>query len=256
MRNKQKVHAVVIIMVIAVVSITVLLGLIQKQQHSDRFSDSSDLKSALSNQQPLQGNHAAISAGKTQSYEVPAEEKKSAKYVSSGEPNKVGEFSISPQGNKSILTSESKISDEMKNEQLTYQITKVRVTANEPKTKEALLMGQQALNTRAINGNYTTLFVYYSIKNNSDVAVKTDGVVAAGFEDNTVVSVVGGGLDNDYLLSQTTISAGATKKTFIVLLVPEKMALDVRQVVLQFDGAYDETGKMIIGPSKKMVVKF
>lgn len=75
MRNKQKVHAVVIIMVIAVVSITVLLGLIQKQQHSDCFSDSSDLKSALSNQQPLQGNHAAISAGKTQSYEVPAEEK-------------------------------------------------------------------------------------------------------------------------------------------------------------------------------------
>ena len=67
---------------------------------------------------------------------------------------------------------------------------------------------------------------------------------------------MGGGLDNDYLLSQTTISAGATKKTFIVLLVPEKMALDVRQVVLQFDGAYDETGKMIIGPSKKMVVKF
>ena len=256
MRNKQKVRVVVVIMVIAVVSIAVLLGLIQKKQHSNHLSESSDLQSSLSNQQPLQGNHAAISAGKTKSYDVPAEEKNSAKYVSSGEPSKVGEFSISPQGNKSILTNESQVSDEMKNEKLTYRITKVRVTANEPKTEDALLMGQQALNTRAITGNYTTLFVYYSIKNNSDVAVKTDGVVAAGFEDNTVVSVVGGGLDNDYLLSQTAISAGVTKETFVVLLVPEKLALDFHQVVLQFDGAYDETGKMIVGPSKKMVVKF
>ena len=53
--------------------------------------------------------------------------------------------------------------------------------------------------THDITGDYTTLIVRYTLTNNADKTVVTDGVTVAKFSDGSIVSVQGG-LDNDHTL--------------------------------------------------------
>ncbi|MBJ7691137.1 hypothetical protein [Weissella confusa] len=188
------------------------------------------------------------------SYSIPEKDLKSSSYVSSGAPSEVGEYTINQQGNKAELAAQSKVEDQLDNGSITYKVTSVKKMANTPATDEAVQMAQMALNTRDITGDYTTLIVRYSLTNNADKTVVTDGVTAAKFSDGSVVSVQGGGLDNDHTLV-SGVEAGQTKDAFVVLLVPKSLAVSVNNVALQFATTYQD-GQQLTGASDPLDVKF
>ncbi len=137
---------------------------------------------------------------------------------------------------------------------MSYKVDSIRKMANTPATDEAIQMAQMAFNTRDITGDYTTLIVRYTLTNNAAKTLVTDGVNAAKFTDGSIVSVQGGGLDNDHTLTNG-VEAGQTKETFVVLLVPKSLAVSVNSVALQFAPTYQD-GQQLTDASKPLEVKF
>jgi hypothetical protein len=209
-----------------------------------------------SQKKTLQGNVTSEDTKNKKTYAVTAADASSASYVSSGAASEVGQFTISAQGNRATLTAQSDVDNQLVNGDVTYTVTATRVMANSPKTDEALEMAQTALNSRDIIGDYTTLIVRYTIKNNSTAAIITDGVNSAGFADGSGVSVAGG-LDNDASLSAQPIAAGASKETFVTLLVPQSQVASLHEVSLQFAQTFNaSSNKQVSGASDKLTVNF
>ncbi|MEE0002626.1 MAG: hypothetical protein UFS73_08400 [Weissella confusa] len=191
---------------------------------------------------------------KSSRYSVPEKDLKNSNYVSSGAASKVGEYTINQQGNKAELAEQSKVTGQLDNGQVSYKIDSVSKMANSPATDEAIQMAQMAFNTRNITGNYTTLIVRYTVTNNAAATIITDGVNSADFSDGSVVSVQGGGLDNDHTLV-SGVEPGQTKETFVALLVPQSLAVSVKNVALQFAPTYQD-GQQLTGASESLDVKF
>ncbi|MBJ7621763.1 hypothetical protein HAU13_03165 [Weissella confusa] len=199
---------------------------------------------------PLQDGKVA----KKSSYSIPEKDLKNSSYVSSGAASKVGEYTINEQGNKAELAAQSKVTGQLDNGQVSYKVDSIRKMANTPATDEAIQMAQMAFNTRDITGDYTTLIVRYTLTNNAAKTLVTDGVNAAKFTDGSIVSVQGGGLDNDHTLTNG-VEAGQTKETFVVLLVPKSLAISVNSVALHFAPTYQD-GQQLTDASKPLEVKF
>jgi hypothetical protein len=98
------------------------------------------------------------------------------------------------------------------------------------------------------------LIVRYKLINNAAKTLVTDGVNAAKFTDGSVVSVQGGGLDNDHTLAKG-VEPGKTKDTFVVLLVPKSLAVSVNEVALQFAPTYQDD-QQLTDASTPLEVKF
>jgi len=160
-------------------------------------------------------------------------------------------------GNKAtVWTTNQNLTQTLTNGAIQYDATGVKVMQNDPQTDEAVQMAQAALNVNSITGPYTTIILSYKITNNSQVAVRTNGVEQIGFSDNSLVNAMGG-LDNDSQLATKTIAAGQTVETFSVALVPSSLAKTVNQVQVQFDVVQNVTDNSdVAGTSGPLTVKF
>lgn len=204
----------------------------------------------------LQGNLTNKDLENEQSYKIPESDKKSKDYVSSGSASEVGQFTISPQGIKTTLLLNKTTNINVSNGPIKYNISQMQLFSNETKTEGAITAAQMALNTRDINGEFITMQVSYSVENETDKHVVTDGIRAAGFTNGKTVSL-SGGLDNDYTLAATGLNPGEKKQTYVLLLVPKDLLKNINHVDLQFASVSDsENGSKIVNDSDQQAVDF
>ncbi|MDR3189695.1 MAG: hypothetical protein LBT80_00630 [Lactobacillaceae bacterium] len=220
---------------------------------SSAASSSSAAKKSV---KPLQGNVTDKDLENKKTYEVPQTDEETDKYVESGPAEKVGEYTISPQGNKAELGQTTENKQTLTNGAFTYEVTQIKVFHNDPRTDEAIQMAQTALNSRDINGPYTTLSIQYKLKNNGAKAAVTDGVESATFSTGDVRSPING-LDNDATLATKVLAANSTTSSFVTILVPSSIAKTVKTVDISFAGLLDQNhSNQLAKPSQKLQLTF
>ncbi|QIL50784.1 hypothetical protein G7084_05335 [Weissella coleopterorum] len=220
--------------------------------------DQSSRQSAKTNSiKPLQDG--AKNKTNERTYQITDAEKNSAQYVANGALTKVGQYSISPAGNRTELQQiNEQVNQKLSIEGLTYVVKKVKVQLNQPKTDEALEMAQMAFNDRSLSGNYQTLILNYSITNQTGQVVKTDGLKAVKISEQHVVTVQSG-LDNDAKLSQISIQPGSTVETFATVLVGSNDGTiqNLKTVNLNFAAVLDQKQNNITDEQQtKMTMTF
>ncbi len=204
---------------------------------------------------PIQGSTKKSQLENKKAYSVPKADKSSANYVASGHASKIGEYTISSQGNKAVLAAKSNVTQTISNGDLTYTVSKVTKYNNDPKTDEAVEMARLALNTRDIDGAYTTLTIKYTIENTGSKNLQTDGVSTVAYTDGSIVSPLNG-LDNDASLAQTTLAAGDKKTTFAVVLVPKALAATVKSIQIEFASIANSSHQKVQKASDGLTVNF
>lgn len=236
---------------IGVLSVVILTGI----STAGYFGYQYHQKNQATELKPLQGNAKGKINKRT--YTIPKKDQQSAHFVASGKLEKVGDYSISAAGSKAQLDAiNNQLNVSLQNNQIQYRVTEVKQMQNEPRTKEAIEMAQMALNSRDIDGPYTTLIISYDITNQSNETIRTDGVKQVGFQAKQAVNTLSG-LDNDVKLSAAQIDAGKTVSTFVIALVPEKSTQSLHTIKVQFDQVQKVSDASEIAPvSNSLTVQF
>ena len=216
----------------------------KSNQPSRSNSDSS------SSQQVKKPEKAASDQATMKPYEVPNSEKNNRHYQKSGLLSFPGQFAYDKVGTKLILSQNKHLDQRATRQGLSYQITDAKRFNNNAKTKQALQMAQQAFNIGNIPNPYQTLQIKFTVKNDTDHAVKIDGIQKISLNASRTISANG---ISDPSAGQT-IKPNHTQ-TFSAMILVGPTNFKLNQFSVHFSGSFNDSGQPITKAPAVITVK-
>jgi len=188
---------------------------------------------------------SSSSKKEAQTYEPKATQTKSARYVKSGNLKSSGQYTYDKVGTKLQLAKVKHPRTTIKSGALTYKVTTVRLIKNTAKTAAAKRMAAQALNLTTLKSPYYTIQVKFTITNNGDHDVTTDGIQALRLKKNLELNAANQLSDAS---AGKMIAAHGKLATFATGLASEKTKPTFKSVKIAFAGAYADH-KQVVDPT-------
>ncbi|VDG23910.1 hypothetical protein [Lactiplantibacillus mudanjiangensis] len=162
-------------------------------------------------------------------------------YVKSGQLTKAHQYTYDQAGTKVSLTKIKPTTQSFTNGHVTFKFTQIRILKNQPTTKNALKMANQALNTDQITGTYYTLQLRYTVANHRDQSVNIDGITAVKTDQGQTLTQATQMYDAGAGLRLT---AKASKTAFTMALITSNPTT-VKQVQVELGGIFTPSGKTL-----------
>ncbi|MFD1456697.1 hypothetical protein ACFQ44_13640 [Levilactobacillus lanxiensis] len=222
------------------VSLLAVVGLAGCQNNASKSTASFKNSSSQSSSYHAANPDAAVtqsssSKKEAQTYEPKADQTKSARYVKSGNLKTSGQYTYDKVGTKLQLAKVKHPRTTIKSGDLTYKVTTVRLIKNTAKTAAAKRMAAQALNLTTLKSPYYTIQVKFTITNDGDQDVTTDGIQAIRLKKGLELNAANQLSDAS---AGKTIAAHDKLDTFATGLASEKTKPTFKSVKIAFAGAY------------------
>lgn len=188
-------------------------------------------------------------------YEVPQSDLKSNRYVKDMMPTKVGDYTVTSQGIRMTLDKDEKLDTSVDNGAMKYHVNRIQVLKNEARTEQAQSVVRKSMNVPDLSKNYTSAQIDYTVKNESQRRVSSDGVTTVSYGYGNVMTPLGG-LVNGGSVSADGINPGETQSGYVIVWIPKNAAQDFKQFSIEFASTYDETGQQISSKAPKTTVDF
>lgn len=183
------------------------------------------------------------SATKTQlkSFKVPKKSQHDKNYIKSGQLTKRHQYTYDQAGTKVSLAARQTTAKTFTNGHVSFKFTQIRVLKNQPDTKTALKMANQALNTDKIHGTYYTLQLKYTVTNHRTETVNIDGITALKTDQGQTLTPATQMYDAG---AGTQLAAGAHKARFTMALITTQPT-QIKHVKVVLGGIFTPTGKTL-----------
>lgn len=228
-----------------------------KDSYSAKMQNNSSTSKTNKNQSSTNNSGSANNASSkadlsNYQYSVPKKDTKKANYVKTGNLAKPRQFTFDRFGTRQQLTKINQSPKSMTADGLTYQITKVRVVENSPKTEAAKQAAAQTLNLQSVPSKYYTFVINYSVTNNRNSSVALNGI-------NNIKTNKGQTLTTASQLSDSSAGNHLTKgqsKTFVSVGYLHNYATQpTTKVTMNFGAIYDLNGKQLAAaPNQGLLV--
>jgi len=203
----------------------------------------------------IENNAIAESAGnRAVVFQIPDDELSDNNYVKNGELKKEGQFKYTSLGQRIELRQMAPSKLVVKNGKLNYKFKSVKLLVNSSKTIEAQQHTRNQFNDQDLGRQFMSVQVNYTLENNNDFDVYTDGVVAVSYMNGTAVTALSG-LDNDEHL-KSPIPAHGKVHTGMTVLVPASQRDQLQTMTFEFASVYNRQGKLITAKTAPHKISF
>lgn len=213
-----------------------------QQTHSNSENSSS--------QQVKKPEKAASDQANMKPYHVSNSEKNNQHYQKSGLLTLPGQFAYDKVGTKLTLSQNKHLDQRSTSQGLSYQINNAKRFTNQAKTKQALQMAQQAFNIGNVPNPYQTLQIKFTVTNDTNHAVKIDGIQKVSLNGSRTISANG---ISDPSAGQTINSNH--KRTFFAMILVGPTNFKITQFSVHFSGSFNDSGQPISKAPAAMTVK-
>jgi len=178
---------------------------------------------------------------KLKSFKVPKKAQHDKNYIKSGQLTKAKQYTYDQAGTKVSLTEVKPTTKTVTNGQVRFKFTQIRVLKNQPATKTALKMANQALNTDQIKGTYYTLQLKYTVTNHRNATVNIDGITALKTDQGQTLTPATQMYDSG---AGTQLTKGGHKNRFTMALVTSAPT-KIKHVDVILGGIFTPSGKTL-----------
>ncbi|MFC6181826.1 hypothetical protein [Lactiplantibacillus daowaiensis] len=207
--------------------------------------ESSSQKTTSTPKDTTKASSDAASESKTattlKDFSVPKKAKTDKNYVKSGQLTKAHQYTYDQAGTKVSLTEIKPTTKTFINGQVSFKFTQIRILKNQPSTKKALKMANQALNTDQIKGTYYTLQLKYTVTNHRSQTVNIDGITAVKTDQGQTLTQATQMYDAGAGLQLTS---GAHKNAFTMALITTNPT-KIKHVNVVLGGIFTPSGKTL-----------
>ncbi|GLB46974.1 hypothetical protein WR164_09530 [Philodulcilactobacillus myokoensis] len=238
-----------------------LTGCGQEKQSSTTINNNS----SNSNHQHSSWNHSNIKTNESDQskqkqsnfdhyhYQVPKSYRSNHEYIKNGNLKHVGEFSFDQFGTKEKLDRISNINQSINSGKIKYTIKSIHLFKNKAHNKEALDAVKQVFNLNQISSTYDTIQLKFNVTNRSDQTVNLNGIKLIQINHDQTLS------SNQQLNDESagqTLQPHQSKSMFAMGLINNYNFKHLKLLQIQFNGVYNQHGKLIDPPSRTININY